>query len=435
MRRIYSALMILLAPAAFAIVLWRGLRDRSYWTNPGERFGWGPLAGNSPSIWLHAVSLGEVGAAAVLVRELRARHPTMPFVLTTATPTGRARALALFGNDVDVRFLPYDTPGSVRRFLTRIRPRVAIIMETELWPNLLQECRRRGIPVVLANARLTPRSVSRYRRLGSLFSAAVATNTLVAAQSPEDAQRFIALGADRARTHVIGNIKFDVQVAESSIGKGRELRLRYAGARPIWIAGSTHAGEEEPLLEAHAALSATLQSALLLLVPRHPQRFESVANLLARRGIAFDRRSIAAAVRPEASVLLVDSVGELAALYASADVAFVGGSLVPVGGHNLLEPAALGVPVITGPFNANSKDVARLLLQSGGAVEVADAGGLADQLRRLFADPEERARTGARAREIVERHRGSVARLLELIEPLLVAPPSPAARQPPAASR
>ena len=429
MRRIYSALMIVAAPVAFAIVLWRGLRDRSYWTNPGERFGFGPPAGNGPSIWLHAVSLGEVSAAAVLVRELRARHPTMPFVLTTATPTGRARARALFGNDVDVRFLPYDTPGSVRRFLARIRPRAAIIMETELWPNLLQECRRRGVPVVLANARLTPKSVSRYRRLGSLFGAAVATNTLVAAQSPEDAERFITLGADRTRTHAIGNIKFDVQVDESNIGKGRELRLRYAGERPIWIAGSTHAGEEETLLEAHAALSSTLRSALLMLVPRHPQRFESVANLLARRGIAFDRRSSAAAVRPESSVLLVDSVGELAALYASADVAFVGGSLVPVGGHNLLEPAALGVPVITGPFNANSKDVARLLLQSGGAVEVADAAALAGQLRQLFADPDERRRIGTRAREIVERNRGSVARLLALIEPLL------AARQPPVASR
>ena len=216
----------------------------------------GRLPADSPSIWLHAVSLGEVSAAAALVRALRARYPTMPFVLTTATPTGRARAQALFGSDIDMRFLPYDTPGSVRRFLTRIRPRLAIIMETELWPNLLHECRRRGVPVVLANARLTPKSVSRYRRLGALFRDALATNTLVAAQSPEDAERFIALGADRARTHVIGNMKFDVQLGGiEHRARDASCALRYAGARPVWIAGSTHAGEEEQLLEAHAALS------------------------------------------------------------------------------------------------------------------------------------------------------------------------------------
>jgi 3-deoxy-D-manno-octulosonic-acid transferase len=423
LRRLYSALMMLLAPAAFAIVLWRGLRDRSYWTNLGERFGWGRVAGNSPSIWLHAVSLGEVSAAAALVRALRAHHSTIPFVLTTATPTGRSRALALFGNDIDVRFLPYDTPGSVRRFLTRIRPRLGIIMETELWPNLLQGCRLRGVPVVLANARLSARSVSRYRRFGSLFSDAVATNTLVAAQSAEDAERFIAIGADRSQTHVIGNLKYDMQVEDSSIDKGRELRQQYIGARPVWIAGSTHAGEEEQVLDAHAALLLTLEHALLMLVPRHPQRFESVANLLVRRDVRFDRRSVGGAVRPEAQVLLVDSVGELATLYASADVAFVGGSLVPVGGHNLLEPAALGVPVITGPHNANSKDVARLLLQSGAAVEVADARALVEQLRRFFDDAAERQRAGVRGREFVERHRGSVARLLDLIEPRLAANP------------
>jgi 3-deoxy-D-manno-octulosonic-acid transferase len=418
-RRLYSALIVCLAPAAFAVVLWRGLRDRNYWRNLGERFGWGSFAANPPSIWLHAVSLGEVSAAAALVRALRARYSKIPLVLTTATPTGRSRAQALFGNDIDIRFLPYDTPASVRRFLTRIRPRLALIMETELWPNLLHECRLRGVPVVLANARLTAKSVSRYRRLGSLFSGAVATNTLIAAQTPDDAERFIAIGADPAHAHVIGNLKFDMQLGDSDIETGRDLRQRYVGARPAWIAGSTHAGEEEQLLEAHAALLPTLQNALLMLVPRHPQRFESVSNVLVQRGIRFDRRSLATRVRPEAQILLVDTVGELAALYAAADVAFVGGSLVPVGGHNLLEPAALGVPVITGPYNANSKDIARSLVQSGGAVEVADARGLADVLRRWFADPGERQRTGARGREFVELHRGSTARLLDLIEPLL----------------
>jgi 3-deoxy-D-manno-octulosonic-acid transferase len=420
--------MVLLAPAAFAVVLCRGLRDRSYWRNLGERFGWGRTARDSPSIWLHAVSLGEVAAAAALVRALRDRYPDIPFVLTTATPTGRAKAHALFGDEIDIRFLPYDTPGSVARFLTRVRPRLAVIMETELWPNLLDECRRRGVLVVLASARLTPKSVSRYRRLGTLFSGAVAAATLIAAQTSEDAERFVAIGAERERTHVIGNVKFDMRLGDSIVEQGRQLRRLFVGARPVWVAGSTHEGEEEQVLNAHAALCLALPDAMLLLVPRHPQRFESVANLLLRRGISFDRRSNAAASAAarvaacaDAQVLLVDSVGELAAFYAAADVAFVGGSLVPVGGHNLLEPAALGVPVITGPFNANSGDIARLLVERGGAVQVEDAEALALALRRFFADPDFRQRAGGAGREFVERHRGSVARLLKLIEPLLAA--------------
>ncbi len=434
MRRLYSLLTLLAAPAAFAVVLCRGLRDRSYWRHLGERFGWGAFAGGSPCIWLHAVSLGEVTAAAALVRALRTRYPSIPLVLSTATPTGRARAQSLFGGEIGIRFLPYDTSGSVRRFLARIRPRLAIIMETELWPNLLHECRRRGVPVVLASARVTAKSVSRYRRLGTLFSRAVAGSRLVAAQTAEDAGRFIAIGADPARTHVIGNVKFDIQPGPLVLEQGRELRMRYVGSRPAWIAGSTHGGEEEQLLDAHAALLAKSANALLMLVPRHPQRFESVANLLERREMRFDRRSITQAVRTEAQVLLVDTVGELAALYAAADVAFVGGSLVPVGGHNLLEPAALGVPVITGRYNANSGDIARALVLAGGAVEVADAQELSQILQQFFADPERRRRAGACGREFVERHRGSVARLLGLMEPLLseppAAPPLPAAARP-----
>jgi 3-deoxy-D-manno-octulosonic-acid transferase len=418
MRRLYSLLLALAVPLAFAMVLFRGFRDRAYWTNLGERFGWGPPV-HAPSIWLHAVSLGEVSAAAALVSALRARHPGIPMVLSTATPTGRDRAMRLFGGDVDIRFLPYDTPGSVRRFLTRIRPRLAIIMETELWPNLLYECRRRGVPVVFASARLAAKSLSRYRRLGDLFSGAVAANTIVAAQTAEDAERFIALGADRARTHVVGSVKFDMQLGDSVLEQGRKLRLDYLGPRPTWVAGSTHGGEEEQLLNAHAELQAGIPNALLALVPRHPQRFESVAGMLQRRGIRFERRSIAASVPADVQVLLVDTMGELTALYAAGDVAFVGGSLVPVGGHNLLEPAALGVPLITGPYTASSKEIARLLIQRGAAVEVADAAALANALRQFFAQPAMRQQAGASGRECVEAHRGSVARLLTLIDPLL----------------
>ena len=420
-RRLYSLLIYCAAPFAFAVVLWRGLRDRTYWPASSERFGWGRRM-TAPTIWLHAVSLGEMSAAAPLVRALRSRYPESPVVLTTATPTGRARARGSFGDTVDVRFLPYDTPGAVARFLDRIQPRLAIIMETELWPNLFRECERRGVPLVLASARLSAKSVSRYRRFGSLFRGIFSASSLIAAQTLKDAERFIAIGAQSARTRVIGNIKFDMELGAEVIDQGRALRSSFGGARPMWIAGSTHAGEEEKVLAAHEKVRAERADALLLLVPRHPDRFASVADLLTRRGLRFARRS--SGILPDAAtqVVLVDSVGELAALYASADVAFVGGSLVPIGGHNLLEPAALGVPVLTGPYHSNGKDIARLLLEQGAALEVADAAELAAAVARLLADPKERQRIGDIGRHLVESNRGSVARLLELIEPLLSGP-------------
>jgi 3-deoxy-D-manno-octulosonic-acid transferase len=429
MRRLYSLLIYCVVPFAFAVVLWRGLRDRGYWQGMGERFGWGGRMSSSPAIWLHAVSLGEMSAAAPLVRALRSRYPQNPLVLTTATPTGRARAESLFGDSVDVRFLPYDTPGAVARFLDRIRPRLAIIMETELWPNLYSECERRGVPLVLASARLSAKSVSRYQRFGGLFRRIFSASSLIAAQTAEDAERFVAIGAETARTHVVGNIKFDMELGPGVVDRGLALRYSFGSARPTWIAGSTHAGEEEQVLAAHRELLGDEPNALLLLVPRHPDRFDGVADLLSRRGLRFTRRSGGMPPGGATQVLLVDTVGELAALYAAADVAFVGGSLVPIGGHNLLEPAALGLPVLTGPYHSNSKDIARLLLSQGAALQVADARELAAALVRLLADRAERQRIGAIGRYIVESNRGSVARLLELIE-LLLSDPLPAAASP-----
>ncbi|MGO9932101.1 MAG: lipid IV(A) 3-deoxy-D-manno-octulosonic acid transferase [Steroidobacteraceae bacterium] len=418
MRRLYSCVISCAAPCAFALVLWRGLRDRSYWQGLAERFGWGPTA-SAPTVWLHAVSLGEMSAAAPLLRAIRARHPGIPLLLTTATPAGRARARALFGATVDVRFLPYDTPGSVGRFLARIQPRLAIIMETELWPNLFRQCERRGVPVFLASARLAAKSVARYRRLGKLFSAVFSANVQVAAQSAEDAARFQSIGSAPARTHVTGNVKFDLQLDDAVIEQGRRLRCQYGGARPVWIAASTHAGEEEQVLEAHAQLLADRPDVLLLLAPRHKDRFDAVAGLLARGGVRFARRSSGIAADDGSRVLLVDTMGELALLYASADVAFVGGSLVAIGGHNLLEPAALGLPVVTGPYYFNNQEIARLLLERGAALQVADARGLAAALRGLLDNPAERRRIGAIAKQIVASNRGSVARLLALMEPWL----------------
>src|SRR6202035_1858299 len=239
-RSLYSLLIYCAAPFAFAGVLWRGVRDRSYWQGLGERLGWGRSL-STGTIWLHAVSLGEMSAAAPLVRALRSRYPENPLVLTTATPTGRARARSLFGDTVDVRFLPYDTPGAVARFLDRVQPQLAIIMETELWPNLFNECERRGVPLVLASARLSAKSVARYRRFGNLFRGIFSASSLIAAQSQGDAERFIVIGAQSARTHVVGNIKFDIESHDEA--NGRAWRVSLGSARPTWIAGSTHAGE------------------------------------------------------------------------------------------------------------------------------------------------------------------------------------------------
>ena len=427
MRFLYSFLIRCAVPFAYVLILWRGLRDRSYWQGLGERLGFGKTI-SAPGIWLHAVSLGEMSAAAPLLSALRTRHPNLPLLVTTATPAGRARARALLGAGADIRFLPYDTPGAVRRFLARTRPRGAVIMETELWPNLLRECERRGVPVLLASARLSMKSVSRYRCFGNLFSGVFSKNLFVAAQTAADAERFRAIGSLGGQTQVVGNVKFDLQLDPGIENTGRMLRdsygaagASYGAARFVWIAGSTHPGEEEQVLDAHAVLQASDPNALLVLVPRHKDRFAGVADLLARRGVVFARRSVTQVLPQGTQVLLADTLGELPALYASADVAFVGGSLVAIGGHNLLEPAALGLPVLTGPSYFNSLEIAQLLLARGAALQVMNGQDLAAQLKRLLGRPAECRRIGAIGREIVAANRGSALRLLALIEPWLPA--------------
>jgi 3-deoxy-D-manno-octulosonic-acid transferase len=420
MRRFYSLLVWCAVPLALGVVLWRGLKDRSYWQALPQRFGWG-RAQPQPTLWVHAVSLGEMSAAAPLIRALLEAHPQTPLVLSTATPAGRARALSLFGDIGDIRFLPYDTPGAMRRFLHRINPRVAVIMETELWPNLYRECARRGVPLLLANARLTLKSVSRYRRFAGLFRDVFSDNVLVAAQSSADAARFEEIGARHIR--VAGNVKFDLSADSGAAAQRQRWRTQFGG-RPIWIAGSTHAGEDEAVLDAHRQLLKAAPSALLILAPRHKERFETVAKLLQTRGFQFARRSTGEAVADGHAVLLVDTLGELASLYPAADVAFVGGSLVPIGGHNLLEPAALGIPVLTGPYTSNSRDVAAQLLACGAALQVSDAAQLAKELKRLLADPSARASMGSAGQQLVAANRGSVQRLVELTAPWWPAGPS-----------
>jgi 3-deoxy-D-manno-octulosonic-acid transferase len=415
---LYNVLIYLAAPFAILVQLWRGLRDPSYRGGLAERFGFGPtIAG--PVIWVHAVSVGEVQAAQPLVGELRRRHPVCRVLITTVTPTGATRARLLFGDDVQLCYVPFDLPGSVRRFFDRVQPKLAMILETELWPNLYGECGRRSVPLVLASARVSPRSIGKYRRLMSLFRRTLSHGIVIAAQSEADAERFRSIGAAPERTHVTGNIKFDFQPPDGIEERGRHWRDRNLSDRPVWVAGSTHEGEEAIVLDAHRQVLARFPDALLILVPRHPQRFEPVRDLLAKRHETVAFRSRGDIIQPHTRVLLGDTMGELMMFYAAADVAFVAGSLVPIGGHNLLEPASVGRPVLTGPHNFNGEEIAQLLVDAGAARIVANTRQLAQAVVALLGDAERRKVMGAAGRATLDRNRGALDRLLTLVDPLL----------------
>ncbi len=416
MRRLYTLLLYLMLPFASLLVLARGLRTREYWRGGWARFGFGAARAGG-GVWVHAVSVGEVQVAAILIQALRERDHTLEVTLTCATPTGRARARALLPG-VEVRYAPYDLPGCIRRCLARLRPRLLILIETELWPNLLHEADRAGLPILIASARVSERSSRLYRRLPSLMRGALERNVWVGAQTAADLERFAAMGVMPQRLTLVGNVKFDRVLPADIHERGAQWRDYYAAGRPVWVAGSTHPEEEAIVLEAHRQLRAGQPRALLILAPRHPARFAAAAAAIAAKGFQYARRSGAGSEGPP-DVLLLDSIGELLEFYAACDVAFVGGSLVPVGGHNLLEPAALGVPVISGPEQFNSPDVARVLSEQGGLITVHDADELAAALTSLIDDPDRRARRGDAARMAMDAHRGALAKLLRLTQTLL----------------
>ena len=419
MRLLYVLLTRLLAPVVIAMEGWKALWNPEYRGRLPQRLGFVEPQAQPGCLWVHAVSVGEVQAAAALIAALRKEVAGTEIVITTVTPTGAQRARALFGNRVRHCYLPYDLPGAVRRFLDRIRPSVAIILETEIWPTLYDALGRRGIPLVMGSARVSAKSVDRYRRMASLFRETLSHGILIGAQSEADAERFRAIGAAPERVRVTGNVKFDLEMPQASVDAGREFRRQCGTARPVWIAGSTHEGEEDAALAAHEAVIARHPGALLLLVPRHPQRFEAVRALLRKRGVRFAQRSqggIPAAGQP---VFLLDTLGELQAFYAAADVAFVGGSLVPIGGHNLLEPAVLGLPILSGPHTHNAQDIAELLQQCGALRIVSGHAELAQRVAECFDDPERARAAGAAGRQVVALSRGAVQRLVEMVVPLL----------------
>jgi 3-deoxy-D-manno-octulosonic-acid transferase len=414
---IFKLTAYLLAPFYLAALLWRGRHESGYWRGFNQRFGLGaPLA--SP-VWLHAASVGEVQAAAILVAGLRQRDAQLPLLVTVTTAAGLARARALFeSGGITVRYAPLDLPGSVRRFVRRVRPRLAIVLETEIWPNLFGACATARVPLVLASARLSERSARRYRWLGSTLRSSLAAVVQVAAQTSADAKRFAALGVPVSRIEVTGNLKADLTVPDSVLANGLRLRAQLAPHRPVWVAGSTHELEEQQVLTAHRTVREAHPQALLVLVPRHPARFEAVAEWLRREQVAFARQSRADPVTDATQVLLVDTMGVLLDFYAAGDVAFVGGSLVAVGGHNLLEPAALGRPILTGPNHANAREVLQALLAAQAVRVVRDAAELGRAVTELLRDADVRQRLGAQALQVVTQGRGSCARVLALLPAL-----------------
>lgn len=414
MRLLYTALLYLITPLVLLRLLWRSRELRDYRYRWNERFGFVPRPAQEIAVWVHAVSVGESLAALPLIRELLRRHGAGRVLVTTTTPTGSARIREALGAEVLHTYAPYDLPDVVARFLARMRPGKVIVMETELWPNLFRALAARRIPLLIANARLSPNSYAGYSKVPGFARATLSDCSMVAAQSEADGERFRSLGAPRVS--VMGNIKFDVEVPEEMLARGRALRTSFGDARPVWVAASTHEGEEEMVLEAHRRLLATLPQALLILVPRHPQRFDAAAKLIERSGLGLQRRSTLPGKVAQSAVLLGDSMGEMFAYYAASDAAFVGGSFVAIGGHNVLEPAAIGLPVLFGPHMHNFLPSRELLLAGGGAIECADAAALAQSLAQLLGDADERRRRGAAAQAAIAGNRGALARLLDLLD-------------------
>ncbi|ANH96281.1 3-deoxy-D-manno-octulosonic acid transferase [Pseudomonas koreensis] len=415
-RTLYTALFYLGLPLV-AIRLWlRSRKAPAYAKRIGERFSYGMPSLQPGGIWVHAVSVGESIAAAPMIRALLQRYPQLPITVTCMTPTGSERIQALFAGEPRIQhcYLPYDLPCAAARFLDRAQPKLAVIMETELWPNHIHQCAKRGIPVALANGRLSERSARGYGRLRKLTAPMLAEMSLFAVQTEAEARRFRDLGARAETVEVTGSIKFDLTIDPQLLQRANELRGQWqALERPVWIAASTHEGEDEVVLDAHRRLLANYPNALLILVPRHPERFNAVFELCQREGFATVRRSTGANVEANTSVLLGDTMGELLFLYALADSAFVGGSLVPNGGHNLLEPAALAKPVLSGPHLFNFLDIAAQLREAGALAEVDDAEGLAIEVQRLFELPRDAQRMAEAGLAVMRRNQGALQRLLD----------------------
>ena len=405
-------------PLILLRLLFRGMAAPNYRKRWLQRFGFfTPPELNKDTIWLHAVSVGETLAAVPLVKALQTKYPDHRLLITCMTPTGSERITAAFGDSVDHSYAPYDTPDAVARFLRRVQPKMLIIMETELWPNTVAGCYKRQIPVILANGRLSEKSARGYGRVPGLSAPMLGQLTAVAAQHGDDGARFTELGLSAKNLYITGNIKFDLDLSAEVRQSAEALRQQWSGTtqRPILLAASTHRGEDEIILQAFGLIKQSVDNLLLVLVPRHPERFNQVGDLCREAGYSLARRSSNVSVE-QADILLGDSMGELMTFFGACDIAFVGGSLVTNGGHNMIEPAAWGKPTLSGLSVFNFAEVSRLLAEAGGLSLVEDAAALADATIELIENPEQAQQMGQQAQRVAEANRGALKRLLTVID-------------------
>ena len=408
----YTLLLYALLPRAIAHLLWRARRQRAYLDHISERFGRYAVAAEQPLIWVHAVSVGETRTAAPLIDALQRQYPHYRILLTHMTPTGRATGTALFNERVLRCYLPYDFPFAVERFLEHFKPAGGVLLETEIWPNLIHACRARGVPVYLVNARLSEKSFRKYQRFSKLAAASLNELTGIATQSEADAGRLRALGA--AAVAVTGNLKFDIMPDAVLVAQGDAWRAAWGKSRPVLLFASTREGEEALLLE--ALHDAAIPQLLTVIVPRHPQRFGEVAALLERHAVPFQRRSLGRPIAAQTQVVLGDSMGEMFAYYAACDVAVIGGSLLPFGAHNLIEACAVGRPVIIGPHTYNFAEATQFAIDAGAALRVEDARGAMATARELIRDPARAQRMAQAGLHFARSHQGATARLIDLIK-------------------
>ncbi len=417
---LYNWLLRLLFPVIPIRLLVRGMKNPSYLKRWGERFGFISSLNSEKLIWVHAVSVGEVRAAALLVPTLMDRYPHHRVMITTMTPTGSDQVRAIFGGKIIHLYIPYDYRSAVKRFLDRTQPVIAIVMETELWPNLFHECNARNIPILVSNVRMSESSMNGYLRIPKLTRFTLSQVSQFAVQSKEDADRLRKLGAAENTINVTGSIKFEIDIPASQREAAEVLRRDWGQNRTIWIAASTHEGEDDIVLTAHKELKRTYPDLLLILVPRHPERFSAANRIAKRNGFKILLRSAQKIdVNADVDVLIGDTMGELQLFYAAVDVAFIGGSLVPTGGHNLLEAAAVGTPVVVGPHTYNFKEITRLAVERGHTIQIDRAALLGSTIAGLLDHPEHRAKAGEAGEKLVIENKGALENNIRIIEKLL----------------
>ncbi|MBY6187925.1 lipid IV(A) 3-deoxy-D-manno-octulosonic acid transferase [Marinobacter hydrocarbonoclasticus] len=417
-RLLYSLVLTLLLPLILLYLLWRSRKTPEYRQRWGERLGL-TLPDVTDAIVVHCASMGETLAAVPLIKALKTRYPDKPILVTSFTPSGSEQVRQRFGDEVSHCYLPLDLPFATARFIKRIKPALVVLMETELWPNLVNQCHKRQVPVMLSNARMSERSARGYARFRRLTRPMLAQLDAVAAQSADDGARLVTLGLDPAKLTICGSLKFDLDLSHAQLGDLKNAREAGFGSRKIWCAGSTHPGEFEQALSAHRALLRFHPDLLLLLVPRHPEQFDHAEALAREAGFSTARRSAGDAVDEAVQVIIGDTMGELLTLYGLADAAFVGGSLIDRGGHNPLEPAALAKPVLMGPHFFNFQEIGQALLQSGGMALVNNADELADQLEHLLSLRNQAEQMGHQGQRVVDTNRGATERQLALASSLL----------------